>query len=404
MRLLVIHDKPRGEMGGMNAFIAVQNRLFAAAGWSCTEAICARAPLAGVEHLAPSGRKASARAAIEALQALVERCRPDAVLAHSVYYALAPGALRALGRIVPLVCVLHDVTPWCPRQTRLTRTGALCQRRQGWACVGSGCYRPGADGRPLSDAWGLWIRWRQARAARAVPQWVVPSSWLGELLQQHGVERRRIAVVPHFVEPVPPPAQAPQPGALLYAGRLVPEKGLADLLQALARLQALRWSLRIAGDGSERHALGRQAVALGIADRIDWLGRLGPAALDAEYGRAAVVAMPSRIPESFGLVGVEALLRERPVVGYASGGMSEWLADGVTGRVARWGDIGSLADAVADLLRRPEAAQAMGRRGRARVLRDYAPALHLQRMQQVFAAARAASAASSPQRAREVPR
>ncbi len=378
-----MHDKPRGELGGMNAFIAAQNALFAGAGWRVSELICTPHPQPGSLHLAPSGRRLGRRA-LQPLHEMLDALQPDAVLLHSVYYALGPWVLPALQRRVPVVYLLHDVTPLCPRLTRLTRDGRPCSLPQGAGCVGSGCYRIGEQGRWASDAHGLLMRWLHMGAMRTVRQWVVPSRYLAELLQLHGIAPARIAVVPHFIEAAPDLLDMPVPGRLLYAGRLVAEKGVQVLMDALARLQTRHWTLHVAGVGPEREALEAVVQRRGWADRVQWRGALSPGALAMEYAEAAVVVMPSLMPESFGLVGLEAMWQGRPVAGFASGGMYEWLRDGVNGRIAAWGDPAALALALDDLLAHPEAARALGRRGREISLHEFGAAAHLLRMQQLI--------------------
>jgi glycosyltransferase involved in cell wall biosynthesis len=64
-----------------------------------------------------------------------------------------------------------------------------------------------------------------------------------------------------------------------------------------------------------------------------------------------VLVVPSRWPEPFGMIGVEAMRRGRVTVGAAHGGIPEWLADGVTGVTFRPGDVADLARATRDALR-----------------------------------------------------
>jgi len=59
--------------------------------------------------------------------------------------------------------------------------------------------------------------------------------------------------------------------------------------------------------------------------------------------QVVVMVMPSLMPESFGLTGLEALACGTPVVAFRSGGITEWLNEGVTRFVARWGDVSALA-------------------------------------------------------------
>jgi glycosyltransferase involved in cell wall biosynthesis len=86
---------------------------------------------------------------------------------------------------------------------------------------------------------------------------------------------------------------------------------------------------------------------------------------------ATIVLVPSRYAEPFALVGIQAALMARPVVGSAAGGMVEMIEDGRTGLLVEMENARALADAAAALLRDPERARAMGAAGRARALREF---------------------------------
>src|SRR5439155_213079 len=87
-----------------------------------------------------------------------------------------------------------------------------------------------------------------------------------------------VAVVPQLGVQVPPePEHALHEGlAIGYVGRLVPEKGVDTLLQALAENREGRWHLWVVGDGPDRERLERMASELRLAARIRWTGGLPP--------------------------------------------------------------------------------------------------------------------------------
>jgi type III pantothenate kinase len=88
------------------------------------------------------------------------------------------------------------------------------------------------------------------------------------------------------------------------------------------------------------------------------------------YAGARFAVVPSRWPEPFGMVGPEAMARGRPVIGFAAGGIPDWLDDGVTGLLVPPGDIGGLTRAMDRLLGDPALTAAMGRAAAARVDRE----------------------------------
>ena len=114
--------------------------------------------------------------------------------------------------------------------------------------------------------------------------------------------------------------------ALLSVAALVPAKGHAELLDALASLRDLAWQLVCAGplDRAPGHVAQLRARCrdAGIADRVTFTGALGGEALDRAYAAADLVVVPSRI-ETYGLVVTEALARGLPVVATAIGGIAE---------------------------------------------------------------------------------
>jgi glycosyltransferase involved in cell wall biosynthesis len=158
---------------------------------------------------------------------------------------------------------------------------------------------------------------------------------------------------------------------LLFVGRLSNQKGIEHLLHALAAMKSPA-SLDIVGDGPNRPALEQVAKQLGIAERIRWHGQISHSDLPRYYQRAAAVVVPS-IDEGLGLVAVEALLCETPVVAFDSGGLRDVIQHEKTGLLVKPGDRAALAGALDDLLARDGRGSDLGRAGRLYALSAFAP-------------------------------
>jgi glycosyltransferase involved in cell wall biosynthesis len=91
----------------------------------------------------------------------------------------------------------------------------------------------------------------------------------------------------------------------------------------------------------------------------------------AVYSASDILVHCSRNPEAFGRVLIEGMSCELPVVAAADGGVKEVVTDGNTGYLVSPGDVTGYVTAVGNLLAQPEQAQAMGRRGRQRVLQEF---------------------------------
>jgi len=158
--------------------------------------------------------------------------------------------------------------------------------------------------------------------------------------------------------------------SVLYAGRLVRWKGVQYLLDAIALLsKTYNVELWIAGEGEYRAALEERARALGISERVKFLGYISTDALAPYYARAAVVALASYANETFSIMSAEAMACARPVVGSRFGGIPEVIADGETGLLAEPENANDFAAKIGRLLDDEKLRERFGARGRARVLK-----------------------------------
>jgi glycosyltransferase involved in cell wall biosynthesis len=158
---------------------------------------------------------------------------------------------------------------------------------------------------------------------------------------------------------------------LLFVGRLLPQKGLDHLLHALAAMKT-HASLDVVGDGPGRATLEALSEELGIATRVRWHGQLSQSELPRLYQNASAVVVPST-DEGLGLVAVEALLCETPVVAFDSGGLRDVIQHNRTGLLVPPGDRTALARTLDDLLGRDGRGGDLGRAGRLYALSAFAP-------------------------------
>jgi len=171
---------------------------------------------------------------------------------------------------------------------------------------------------------------------------------------------------------------------VVFAGRISAPKGLDVLLRAVGDLDA---ELVVCGDGVRLEATRRLARRLGIEGRVAFRGWLDADDLARELADAAVLALPSRWPEPFGLVGIEALAAGRPVVASLAGGVRDWLQDGVNGLGVPPADPRALARALEQLLDDPERRRAMGEAGRELVAARFSPGRHVEALVEGYEAA-----------------
>lgn len=165
--------------------------------------------------------------------------------------------------------------------------------------------------------------------------------------------------------------RSPEPGMVLFVGRLVEKKGVDVLLRAAARVDGAH--IVIVGDGPLRAEYADLASELGLADRVEMVGKLARGDVMRQLSRAALVALPSRPGSDGDQDGVPVVLGEAvaagvPVVASRLGGLAEWLTDGVTARLVAPGSVLELAAAISELLEDSSEGERISRNAREQVL------------------------------------
>lgn len=291
------------------------------------------------------------------LRRVLREFQPDVVHVRMFLTQLSPLILPLLRRVPALYHVVW-YRPICLTGTKLLPTGSPCQEPAGYVCYRNGCV-PLRDWAPLRIQMWLWRKWRHAFA-----HIVANSRAVQECLNADGIEPVDVIHNGVAVEPVTR-VLGSKPVAV-FAGRLVPEKGVDVLLQAfvmvICGLPEAR--LMIAGDGPERAKLVELTETLGITANVTFLGHLGKREMESRFAQAWVQVVPSRWAEPFGLVAVEAMMRRTAVVASSKGGLCEIVEHGRTGFLVPPDDPPTLAAKLIEVLQDRTKAEAMGDSGR----------------------------------------
>ena len=211
-----------------------------------------------------------------------------------------------------------------------------------------------ATGKPfVVQLWGTDVE--LARRTRGVARRVLSrarlticaSNALAEAARELGAGEVR--VIPSAVELPEHIGEPAEPPEVLYVGRLSPEKGILELVQAAEGMK-----LTVAGDGPLR---AQVPEALGFVPHHE---------LPPLYEQAAVVAVPSH-REGFGVACAEAMAAGRPVVASAVGGLLDLVVDGETGLLVPPRNVGALRAALERLLGDADLRRRMGQAGRERI-------------------------------------
>lgn len=278
---------------------------------------------------------------------VLDATRPDLVHADEEPYSAVTGQIAALcaGRRTPFVFFAWQNIP-----KRLPPPfGALRQ----------GVFARAAGGIGGTDAAASVLRgWGFRGPLAVIPQMGVDPERFRPDPEARARVRARMGIDP----------ETPVVG---FMGRLVPEKGVALLVEAVAGIPGAH--LLVVGGGPEEAPLRARASALGAAARTHFAGSVPSAAAPEWLAALDVLALPSLTTpgwaEQFGRVLVEAMACAVPVVGSDSGEIPEVIGDG--GLVVPEGSADALRAALAGLLGDAAERRRLGAAGRARVLARY---------------------------------
>jgi glycosyltransferase involved in cell wall biosynthesis len=284
------------------------------------------------------------------LRRLLKSERFDLVHAH-IYASVVAAAIATLGTGIPLVITEHTEASW-----------------QTWRA--------------------RWVsRWVYRRAERII---AVSTPIRRRLIERDGVHPDLITIVPNAVVPT----SEPRPEGALPTGlgerplvgviaRLQPEKGVANFLQAAARV-APRFPgahFVIAGDGPLLQELVALAEDLGLRNRVHFLGFRSDAS--ALMKSLDVLVVPS-LTEGSPLVTLEAMAAGTPIVASAVGGIPDQVRHDKEGLLVPPGDTGAMGDAILELLRDPSRARRLGEAGRWRAASRFSHATMVRQIEDVY--------------------
>ncbi|BBD57821.1 group 1 glycosyl transferase [Nostoc sp. HK-01] len=303
-----------------------------------------------------------------------------------------PEFLADLREECPAIFTLHNHCSYCPSGTKyLADRDKICDRVMNplgcvWGHIVDGC----GSRRPKKILGNWWNAYNPLNNLKKLKIPVIANSeYVRQQIIQAGISPERVITLRCGVQ-LPKIATEPltrtiyQNQRILFAGRIVPDKGLEWLLKALAKTEQ-HIHLDIAGDGWDKANMEKLADDLGLSDRITWHGWCNTEQLETLYQQCLAVIFPSLWPEPAGLVTLEAYARYRPVIASAVGGIPEHLQDNKTGILVSPNHVAQLAAAINELATNYAKARLMGEKGQAWYQAEFTIDVHVQRLTEIYA-------------------
>lgn len=288
-----------------------------------------------------------------------------------------------------LVTMSHDNWLTCMRGTATTYLRrAICTNTFGCRCLFHGCFlrkHPAQGGLTYNS----FTRHRAVvESYKAIGTHLVATTYMKQRLVQHGFDPDCVHVIGYFTDLKP--AETPGAGeavpTVTFVGRIDRYKGVDYLMRALAKVSA-PLKCTVIGDGDYLPYCKQLSRALGIADRVAFTGWLSRHEVTEHLAKSYLIVVPSIWPEPFGLIGLEAMTCSKPVVAFDTGGIRDWLKDGVNGYLVPAKSADLLAQRIDVLLRDPKQAGEMGAAGLRILNTSFGKAQHFRNLFSAFESA-----------------
>ena len=202
----------------------------------------------------------------------------------------------------------------------------------------------------------------------------------------------------HFNTPCPNSSSENDPPVILTVGGLIKRKGVDVILDALAILSKThRFKFLIVGDGKERQSLMDQCDQLSLADKTEFVGRVGRPEIPKFFANCDIFVLAS-IWEAAGNVLLEAMASGKAIVTTDSGGPPEYVAEGRTGFIVPVRNAECMANRIAMLLDDPELREQFGQRARIRAAEEFPYSKMVDRILEVYSTLQRVSLSSQKSR------
>lgn len=317
------------------------------------------------------------------LEQLLEKEKPDVAHLHNIGHQISPSILKSLKKYgVPVVQTLHDYQLICPNYKLFTQ-GAACERckvHKYYEAAANACV---ADSKLKGALAGLELAAQQATQIyeKNTDLFITPSNFLRDKLIEWQKNPDQIVHVPNFFDYENHRPSKELGDYVLFAGRLITEKGIMVLARAAQKLPGIKF--KIAGEGEQSQELENFIKEQGLKN-IELLGFQSREQVLALVSHARLIVLPSIWYENYSIALLEAAALGKAVVASRIGGNPEIVKDGETGLLVRPNDPDELAVKIEGLFNNQALATKMGQQARVKLEKNNNKEEHAKRILEIY--------------------
>lgn len=321
-------------------------------------------------------------AASKTIRKIIREQQPELVQVQNLYPLISPRVLKVIKTAdLPVVMRCPNYRLFCPTGLFFDSNSEICEKctRRGhelW-CIHKNCT--GSIGKSIGYALRNFVARITGVFNKYVDVFIVQSEFQKRKFIELGIPENKIEILPGITPEVNGNTSDSTASYITFVGRVSPEKGIDDFLEAARRLPDLKFA--IAGNVPE----GTNYE--GSSANVEWKGFLKGAQLDLLYQESAVIIVPSRWYEGFPNVITRAMYHSKPVITTDIGCFPDIIGHGVNGFMYPSGNTESLASHIQWIMQNPLGAAKMGQNGREKAEKEYSRDVIYQKLMGIYSKA-----------------
>lgn len=265
------------------------------------------------------------------ISALIEQEHPDIVHINLVHRHITLSIVRAIKKYnIPIVFTIHDLSCVCPQNLMLShgKVCELCLHGKYSNCIKNKCLKQSTAKSTLAAIEAM--NYKRMKIYDDIDLFISPSEFHMNKLKESGLTHSRIIHMKNFLPSGTIYRQCTEnKGYFLYLGRIIEEKGILTLVEAVKK--SLNAVLYILGTGPLESEVKELIKSQGLENRIKLLGFKSGDELKKYTTEAGCIILPSECYENGPYAIMEAMSQGKPVIASNSGGIPEIVEDGKTG-------------------------------------------------------------------------
>ncbi|HCU01303.1 MAG: hypothetical protein UR66_C0019G0004 [Candidatus Moranbacteria bacterium GW2011_GWE1_35_17] len=252
---------------------------------------------------------------------------PDIVHIHNIYHQLSPAILFEIKkRKIPIVMTVHDYKIVNPNYNLFHGNKFYNRCRDGkyYQCFLDKCIKNSYLKSFLAMLEIYWHNSILKTYEKNVDVFIVPSEFVKTILIERNIDKNKIKVIPHFIKNIKEDKHQEEieEKFALCMGRISKEKGVNKILDIFQKIQGIK--LYLAGSIENNFKIPDSG-------NVKYLGYLSEDMLEKYIQKADFIISGSQLPETFGLVALEAISHGKPFVGFNVGAYGEIIKNGENG-------------------------------------------------------------------------